>query len=75
MFIIGKFQTRKEADEIEKLFHKAFSTYKISPKEAEKFSNRLTPRGKLDGINEWFDAGVVGKIGKILNGIHANSTG
>lgn len=75
VFVIGKFQTRKEADEIEKLFHKAFSTHKISPKEAEKFSNRLTPRGKLDGINEWFDAGVVSKIGKILNGIHSNSTG
>ena len=75
VFVLGKFQTRKEADEIEKLFHKAFSPYKISPKEAEKFSNRITPRGKSDGINEWFEAGVVGKIGKILNGIHANSTG
>lgn len=75
VFVLGKFQTRKEADEIEKLFHKAFSPYKISPKEAEKFSNRITPRGKSDGVNEWFEAGVVGKIGKILNGIHANSTG
>lgn len=72
--VLGRFKTRKEADEIEKLFHKAFAEHKISPKEAEKFSNRLTPRGKLDGINEWFDVGVVGKIYRIINGIYTNPT-